>query len=81
MKYLNLAWAIRQLGSQFRVALQLGESESWLSRRLTGRADFSEADRDRIARALGYPAEWLFATPNPPSRETTAQLAHLGVGA
>ena len=74
MKYLNLAWAIRQQGSQFRFALQLGESESWLSRRLTGRVDFTTQERDRVARALGYPAEWLFATPNPPSRQTLAPL-------
>jgi transcriptional regulator with XRE-family HTH domain len=70
MKYLNLAWAIRQQGSQFRFAAQLGESESWLSRRMTGRCDFSAEDRDRVARTLGYPAEWLFETPNPPSNKT-----------
>jgi hypothetical protein len=66
MRYLNLAWAIRQHGSQFRFALQLGESESWLSRRLTGRVDFTPEDCDRISRALGYPADWLFQKPAPP---------------
>ena len=75
MKYLNLMWAIRQQGSQFRFAASLGESESWLSRRLTGRCDFSAEDRDRVAHALGYPAEWLFETPNPPSHETADDSA------
>ena len=74
MKYLNLAWAIRQQGSQFRFALQLGESESWLSRRLTGRVDFSPEDRKRVAQALGYPEPWLFQTTTPLAREESAGL-------
>jgi transcriptional regulator with XRE-family HTH domain len=81
MKYLNLAWAIRQQGSQFRFALRLGESESWLSRRLTGRVEFTTEERNRVACALTYPAEWLFATPNPPSRDAAAQLESSGVAA
>jgi len=76
MKYLNLAWAIRQQGSQFRFALRLGESESWLSRRLTGRVEFTPEDRNRVARALGYPADWLFQTPTPPLRNQSAELTH-----
>lgn len=79
MHYPNLLWAVRQNGSQFRLAALLGESESWLSRRLTGRREFSDEDRDLVARALGYPAEWLFATPTPPARNTTHILS--GVGA
>jgi transcriptional regulator with XRE-family HTH domain len=75
MKYLNLAWAIRQRGSQFRFALLLGESESWLSRRLTGRVDFSQEERDRVAQALGFPAEWLFQQPTPPASNRTAEFA------
>jgi hypothetical protein len=74
MKYLNLAWAIRQRGSQFRFALQLGESESWLSRRLTGRVDFTIEERDRVARALGYPTTWLFQAPEPPARNASIDL-------
>ena len=64
----NLLWAVREAGAQFRLAAKLGESESWLSRRLTGRVEFTHEDRTRIAVALGYPESWLFATPNPPSR-------------
>jgi transcriptional regulator with XRE-family HTH domain len=60
VKFPNLAGAIHERGSQFQVAAQLGESESWLSRRLSGRVEFSESDRKRLAVALGYPSEWLF---------------------
>lgn len=73
MHYPNLLWAVRQSGSQFQLAAVLGESESWLSRRLTGRVDFATEDRVRIAQALGYPDEWLFQTPTPPSRQIEAQ--------
>jgi len=79
MRYLNLAWAIRQQGSQFRFAASLGESESWLSRRLTGRVDFTQEERDRVAIALGYPADWLFQAPTPPSRQTLSNLEPSGV--
>jgi hypothetical protein len=78
VNYLNLAWAIRQKGSQFRFAASLGESESWLSRRLTGRVEFSCEDRDRIARSLGYPAAWLFQAPAPPVSTKNAEPIHAG---
>jgi hypothetical protein len=81
MKYLNLAWAIRERGSQFRFALQLGESESWLSRRLTGRVGFTAEDRSRIAEALCYPEAWLFQTPEPPPRNGDSTLESLGAAA
>jgi transcriptional regulator with XRE-family HTH domain len=81
MKYLNLAWAIRQRGSQFRFALLLGESESWLSRRLTGRVDFTAEERDRVAQALGYPADWLFQAPSPPTSTQIGEPIHAGVAA
>jgi transcriptional regulator with XRE-family HTH domain len=76
MKYLNLAWAIREQGSQFRFALSLGESESWLSRRLTGRVEFTPEERERVAHALGYPTHWLFQKPEPPMRNTSTELIH-----
>jgi transcriptional regulator with XRE-family HTH domain len=79
MKFPTLEWAIAQQGSQFRFAAALGESESWLSRRLTGRVDFTQEDRERVARALGYPAEWLFQTPTPPIREAPTQLEPIRV--
>jgi hypothetical protein len=75
MKFPNLAWAIRERGSQFQFAAQIGESESWLSRRLTGRVEFEEDDRERVARILGLPAGWLFQTPEPPGRKPS-QLIH-----
>jgi transcriptional regulator with XRE-family HTH domain len=69
MRFANLIWAVRQGGSQFRLAAHLGESESWLSRRLNGHANFTDEERDRVSRALGYPVSWLFETPKPPTRE------------
>lgn len=74
MHFPNLLWAVRQDGSQFRLAAKLGESESWLSRRLTGRVAFSCQERSRIAIALGYPESWLFQTPTPPQREQSPEL-------
>ena len=67
MKFTNLEWAIKQQGSQFRFAAQLGQSESWLPRRLTGRAEFKAEDQQHIAELLGYPAEWLFQIMVPPA--------------
>ena len=69
LRFPNLAWAIRERGSQFQFAAQLGESESWVSRRLTGRVEFSAEERQRIAHELGYPAEWLFQIMVPPTPE------------
>lgn len=81
MHFPNLLWAIRQAGSQFQLAAKLDESESWISRRLTGRCDFSAEDRERVAQALGYPTSWLFQTPTPPTRQTQTQLETAGVTA
>lgn len=67
MKFPNLEWAICQQGSQFRFAARLGESESWLSRRLNGRGEFKAEDQQHIAELLGYPAEWLFQILVPPT--------------
>jgi transcriptional regulator with XRE-family HTH domain len=78
MRFPNLVWAIRECGSQFQFAAKLGANESWLSRRLTGRIQFSAEDQSRIAEILGYPANWLFQTPQPPSHEQNARLAHAG---
>ena len=67
MKFVNLEWAIKRRGSQFQFAARLGQSESWLSRRLTGRAEFKAEDQQHIAVLLGYPAEWLFQILVPPT--------------
>lgn len=72
MKFPNLAWAIRERGSQFEFAAQIGESESWVSRRLTGRVEFTAEERARVARILGFPAHWLFQAPEPPSAQSIA---------
>jgi transcriptional regulator with XRE-family HTH domain len=67
LRFPNLEWAISQQGSQFRFAARLGESESWLSRRLNGRGEFNAEDQQHIAGLLGYPAEWLFQILVPPT--------------
>jgi hypothetical protein len=69
MKYPNLIWALSQFGPRYRFAALIGESESWLSRRVIGRIPFSTADRERMAAVLGYPAAWLFAEPAPPCQD------------
>jgi len=66
MQYPNLVWAISEWGTRYKFAAELGECESWLSRRLGGRVEFSESDRKRIADALGYASDWLFQKPAPP---------------
>lgn len=66
MRFPNLVWAISQWGKRYEFAAALGESEAWLSRRLSGRVEFSEADRRRISGALGYRQAWLFREPRPP---------------
>jgi hypothetical protein len=68
MRYPNLIWAISQWGPRYKFAATLGESESWLSRRLSGRVAFIESDRKRLTIALGYPSDWLFQIPTPPNR-------------
>jgi transcriptional regulator with XRE-family HTH domain len=81
MQFPNLNWAVARCGPRYRFAAAIGESESWLSRRLTGRVEFTPAERVRVAEALGYPADWLFSRPNPPSRGNGVQLEQAGVAA
>ncbi len=76
MRYPNLIWAVSQWGPRYKFAATLGGSESWLSRRLAGRYEFSGEERQRIAQTLSYPEDWLFQTPTPPAREQSAGLIH-----
>jgi hypothetical protein len=69
LKFPNLNWAIAQWGPRYRFAAALAESESWLSRRLAGRFEFSVEERERIAHELGYPVQWLFQAMAPPGVE------------
>jgi transcriptional regulator with XRE-family HTH domain len=72
LKYPNVLWAISQFGDRYKFAAMIGRSESWLSRRLLGRVEFKADEREEIAKALGYPADWLFQEPQPPARVVTA---------
>lgn len=78
MKYPNVLWAISQRGNRYRFAAMIGRSESWLSRRLLGRVAFEPGERAAIAKVLGYPVEWLFQEPQPPTRELASELTHVG---
>ena len=73
MKYPNALWAISQMGNRYKFAAKIGHSESWLSRRLLGRVPFAPDERQTIAQALGYAAEWLFQEPQPPAREASGR--------
>jgi hypothetical protein len=70
LRFPNLIWAIAQQGPRYQFAAALEKSESWLSRRLAGRFEFSGQDRQQIAHELGYPVEWLFQILVPPTAET-----------
>jgi Helix-turn-helix. len=77
MRFPNLLWAISRSGTRYQFARRLGVSEAWLSRRLVGKSEFSPDDRERVARTLGYPGEWLFAKPSPPTRSHSAAPARV----
>jgi helix-turn-helix protein len=69
MKFPNLSWATHQGGlTHYRVAARVGMSESKFSRCLTGRSEFSQEERSRLAAVLQYPQAWLFQEIVPPER-------------
>ncbi len=74
MKFPNLVWAISTVGAQWEFAVGIKRSESWLSRRLNGRFEFSPEDRKTVAQALGYPEGWLFEEIAPPTRSQSGRL-------
>ncbi len=79
MRYPNLAWAMsnRRLPN-YRVAALADLSESSFSRALSGRREFTPAERERIAAILGFPSAWLFAKARPP-RAVASPDPHLAV--
>jgi transcriptional regulator with XRE-family HTH domain len=79
LKYPNLLWAITNWGAHYRLAQAIGRSEARLSRCLSGRTQFTAEERQTIAQALGYPAEWLFEEPQPPTRMVATGLVHANV--
>jgi hypothetical protein len=69
MKFPNLAWAAAADGlAHYQMAAGAGMSESDFSRCLNGRAEFSGAEREKLAAILGYPEAWLFQEVVPPAR-------------
>ena len=71
MRFPNLAWAARQNGlTHYRVAAGIEVSESKFSRCLTGRLDFTDEEREKLASFLNYPVSWLFQEIAPPERKT-----------
>ena len=71
MRYPNLLWALadRRMPN-YRLAHELGTSESRFSRAMRGLTQFSADERHLIAELLGYPAQWLFQQPQPPREES-----------
>ena len=69
MRFPNLAWAIdhRRL-AHYELAAKVGMERTRLSRCLNGAAEFASHEKERIAVALDFPLEWLFAEPRPPKR-------------
>ena len=56
-----LKLAIWQSGlTQIRIARQIGRSDSWLSRLVSGLGGASPEDRGALAEALGKPVQELF---------------------
>lgn len=67
MLYPNLAWAIdHKRLAHYELALNVGMERTRLSRCLNGAAEFALREKERIATALDFPMEWLFAEPRPP---------------
>jgi hypothetical protein len=67
VKFPNLVYAIslKRL-PHYEIAQSARISEWRFSRLLNGRSEISPAERERIARALGFDSAWLFETPKPP---------------
>ena len=67
MTFVNLMWALADRGvPQYRLARQLGTTESRISRGLHGLIQFTGKERIKIAEILGYPEWWLFTEVQPP---------------
>jgi len=72
MRFINLRFALAQVRMpHFELAQLLRVSESALSRKLTGRREFTVEERARIAEILSargatLDASWLFSEPVPP---------------
>jgi hypothetical protein len=78
MRYRNLLWALSNWGMQYQLAREIDCSESRLSRCLCGRLTFSKQERAAVARALCFPEAWLFEEFEPPARNDSAKLTHIG---
>ena len=67
MRFPNLVWAIAQRRqAHYETAAEVGMSESRFSRCLSGRAEFSPEERQRLTDVLDYPDAWLFREVTPP---------------
>jgi hypothetical protein len=67
MKYPLLVWALSRIQvPHYAAAASAGITESRFSRCLSGRADFSAEEMERLVHLLGYPHYWLFQEVVPP---------------
>ena len=80
MRFPNLSWALAERGfRQYKLANVLDVADSWLSRALAGRTNFTAAQRQRIAEILAYPEAWLFEEVSPPVDCEAQALRGVGV--
>jgi hypothetical protein len=67
MKFPNLVWAIGECRlAHYQAAAEAGVSETRFSRCLSGRAEFSQQEKEKLATFLAYPVAWLFQEIIPP---------------
>jgi hypothetical protein len=62
MRFPNLVLAIAHHSLQYRFGAVLLENQSWLSRRLNGRVEFSFEERRRVTDISGSPVDGLFSS-------------------
>ena len=81
MLFPNLCWACSQARrANYEVAAEAEISESRFSRCLSGRFEFTQEEKVKIAKCLGYPTTWLFQTVEPPARTSCESSDCIGVG-
>ncbi len=81
MIFPNLSWACSEARlANYEVAAATEISESRFSRCLSGRFEFTQEEKVKIAKCLGYPNTWLFQTVEPPARTNSESNDCVGVG-
>ncbi len=78
MIFPNLLFAIGEKRlAHYELCSQVGIERTQFSRRLNGMGEFSSREKERIAGALEYPKNWLFAEISPPPRVTSVKKSEM----